>query len=322
MESSQNQKDHKNKIIFGAGTEDPRNIIHIGDLLIELPAGVQSWGSTKKTFRVDAKRFFITYPQCFLSKEELQSSILSIIEEKYIQSIEIAQELHKDGNPHLHMILILKYKYNCRNCRWLDIGNYHPNIGGVKNLNACRNYIKKFDTKILTWGNDDPFEGPEGFCRKKADLDAWNEFQEKKRLKIWEGPIICFGIEGIPGSKKRHIWIIGDPDLGKSEWIENTFEGYHIYKPQKDSDYRFDTYDGEKIIIYDDIIPKLAELIDVSNIYKTKTPVFGKTRYSTKYWPIKQERMIIIVSNIPPLYFDNPAFQSRFILQDLRRNKE
>lgn len=309
-------KEERKLIIFGAGTEDPRNIIAGGDL----PDGVEKFGNQSK-FRVDAKRLFITYPKCLLSKEKLLEEILKIVGEKNIQLIEICKENHEDGTPHLHMIMILKRKYNCRDCRWLDIEGYHPNIGGIKKIIASKNYIRKHDLNVLTWGNqEDPFDGPEGFCRKKEDWDAWNTYNENKRLKVWTGEFNCFGLTGGNiNTKQRHIWIVGDPNIGKTQWINDTFEGYKVYCPQKDSDYRFDDYTDENIIIYDDIIPKLAELIDVSNVYKIRTPVFGKTRYTKKYWPLKEIRTIIIMTNIKPTYWEDTAFNCRFNKIDLRK---
>lgn len=308
----------KNLKIVGAGTEDPRNIIGSEDL----PDGVEKWGDEEK-FRVDAKRFFLTYPKCWLSKEELQKEIFGRVGESNIQSLEICLEYHKDGTPHLHAILVLKRKYNCRDCRWLDFGTYHPNIGGVKRMIAARNYIRKMDLQILSFGNDDPFEGPEGFCRKKQDWDAWNIYNEDKKLKVWEGEFNILGFTGGNiNTKKRHLWIVGDSDMGKTTMIEDTFEGYKVYKPQKDSEYKFDDYNGEAIIIYDDYFPKIAEIEDVSNIYKTKTPVYGKTRYTRKYWPMKQARTMIVITNDIPSYAEMDAFKNRFNLFDVRSSRQ
>ncbi|XP_039143985.1 uncharacterized protein LOC120281140 [Dioscorea cayenensis subsp. rotundata] len=52
--------------------------------------------------RCSAKNFFLTYPQCSLSKEEALSQLLAIPLPSNKKFIRVARELHEDGQPHLH----------------------------------------------------------------------------------------------------------------------------------------------------------------------------------------------------------------------------
>ncbi|MEY4459867.1 MAG: Alternanthera yellow vein virus, partial [Bacteroidota bacterium] len=67
-----------------------------------------------KPFRLCRKKYFLTYSQCGVLKEQLCDFLLNKFPvENYI----ISQELHADGNQHLHVYLSFKKKYNVRNPR-------------------------------------------------------------------------------------------------------------------------------------------------------------------------------------------------------------
>jgi len=99
-----------------------------------------------KAFRIQYKTIGLTYSQCPLEKEV----ILERLQDKasrsgyQLENHYIVQELHKDGNPHIHAWLKFTNKPNIQCSRYFDIDGYHPNIGRYKK-NWVWNYLKKFD---------------------------------------------------------------------------------------------------------------------------------------------------------------------------------
>lgn len=100
------------------------------------------------SFRFNASKVFLTYPQCNLSVQQLLEGLASIKEIKYYA---IAQERHEDGNPHLHALCQFSSKINTVNQAYFDIQGFHPNIQRPRNIKDVLTYIKKDGEYISTW---------------------------------------------------------------------------------------------------------------------------------------------------------------------------
>ncbi|SAM29948.1 replication associated protein [Tomato leaf curl Kerala virus] len=110
-----------------------------------------------KKFQIYAKNYFLTYPQCSLTKEEALSQIQSLqtpVNKKYIK---ICRELHENGEPHLHVLIQFEGKYKCKNKRFFDLvsptrsAHFHPNIQGAKSSSDVKSYLEK-DGDTPDWG--------------------------------------------------------------------------------------------------------------------------------------------------------------------------
>lgn len=125
--------------------------------------------------------------------------------------------------------------------------------------------------------------------------------------------------------KRRHWCFLADVSSGKTTYFEKLFQGKAVYKRPPGAKYYFEhgAYHGEPIIIYDDLWPKFDELVAVSNVYFGRQQVYGESRYHANYWPVKQQRVIIMLLNKEncPSYISNPAdkhhqlFLARFNLR-------
>nr|ALK03467.1 replication initiator protein [Tomato mosaic Havana virus] len=110
-----------------------------------------------KKFRVNSKNYFLTYPQCSITKEEALSQIKNLNTPVNKKFIKICRELHENGEPHLHVLLQFEAKYQCTNNRFFDLGSpsrsahFHPNIQGAKSSSDVKTYIDK-DGDVLEWG--------------------------------------------------------------------------------------------------------------------------------------------------------------------------
>lgn len=272
-------------------------------------------------FRINAKRFFLTYPKCTLSKEELRDELEKM---HSIDHYIISEEKHEDGTPHLHAYIQFTKKLNIKDANHFNIKNFHPNTQAVKDKVSCIRYVKKDGNYIENLTYD--FNDPHDFIKRKKNYDAWVDYNEQLKLKDIDYPINFLGInidKPDPANKKRHYWFVGPPDLGKTYAINETFGGYKVYV-RPNNKYPFEAYNDEDIIIYDDIHDiKFTELANVTNTYKIRTPVYGDVRYNNKFWKLNHTRIIIVVSNKAPEYYDlQDAFLSRFNIIDLRTDSD
>nr|WNI04728.1 C1 [Bindweed mottle virus] len=103
--------------------------------------------SSSRAFRLQAKNVFITYAQCPLPKQRIMDFLSLFFNSLNILYICVAEELHQDGNPHLHSIIQLGSKCDIKNCRILDITEndivYHPSIEAMHSPASARKYIQK-----------------------------------------------------------------------------------------------------------------------------------------------------------------------------------
>lgn len=94
-----------------------------------------------KQFRINAKRFFLTYPQCDTEKGE---ALKRLLEKEDVDWVVIAQEKHKDGSNHLHVILETSKKKNVTRQDYFDyVTGTHGNYQSVKNFHKCLEYVTK-----------------------------------------------------------------------------------------------------------------------------------------------------------------------------------
>ncbi|CAA71980.1 AC1 [Sida yellow vein virus] len=110
-----------------------------------------------KRFRVQSKNYFLTYPQCSLTKEEALSQLENLQTPVNKKFIKICRELHENGEPHLHVLIQFEGKYQCTNNRLFDLVSptrsvhFHPNIQGAKSSSDVKSYIDK-DGDTIEWG--------------------------------------------------------------------------------------------------------------------------------------------------------------------------
>ena len=105
-------------------------------------------------FQIKQRSFFLTYPNCTLSKEAVRDFLIALGMKEYC----VARELHQSGEPHIHALMMFENKLGSRNPRVFDIQGFHPNIQGCRSPKSVFTYIRKdgdFITNIgykRTWG--------------------------------------------------------------------------------------------------------------------------------------------------------------------------
>jgi len=93
-------------------------------------------------FHLQAKRFFLTYPQCDLDKTMVADWLLS---QHGVHQCIVAEEKHEDGNPHLHVYLTFEKAKRISKADHFDCQGFHPSIESCKNMKKCVEYITKED---------------------------------------------------------------------------------------------------------------------------------------------------------------------------------
>lgn len=93
------------------------------------------------SFRLQAKGWFLTYPKCTMTKEDVLGALK--LKRTGLQQVIVSRELHHDGTPHLHCYLYYSTKFDCTNERFFDLADHHPNIQVAKSIRAVQHYIKK-----------------------------------------------------------------------------------------------------------------------------------------------------------------------------------
>lgn len=110
---------------------------------------------TAKSFRLSAKKFFLTFSRVLdqsLDKQSILDRILQHEHTKHPESVVIARELHQDGTPHFHILLCFPTKKNVRTPNFFDfICGQHGHYTTVRSLSSTYQYILK-NGDYLEWG--------------------------------------------------------------------------------------------------------------------------------------------------------------------------
>lgn len=289
-----------------------------------------------KSFRVNARSLLLTYANCAcgIPLSDFTDLLLTRLRpfSFRVKSYAFGRELHLDGTPHFHCFLSLDRKCDFSSARALDLScdyggephTHHPNfrtVGKGKQQGAYEYCIKFAD---FVEHNIDLYTDSRNFVKRKQDQDAWRLHRMRTTLVpvIWPITLPSGQVLHKPAltDRKRHWFIHGPPGWGKSFWLEVTFAHQRVYKRPSSTNYPFDDYDGEEIVIYDDPEepPTVTELISVCNVYHTATSV-GKTRYRSRFWPLRQARVVFFCYNHPEqvTYLTDARFTSRFNFLDL-----
>jgi len=281
-----------------------------------------------KKFECHAKQLFLTYPQCELSCEEM----LTYFKTKGMLTYYcVAREEHEDKNHHIHAVLKYATRTHIRDPRHFDYKGHHPNFGAVRNQGNAVAYCKK-DGKFIENAAFD-YTDNSNFIKREADFEAYQRSMAMRALREPVYPIAIHyeTIDGKaetyqwmgPGKKQRHLWIVGQPDAGKTTWTEDTLDGIAHYVRPADDKYPYDQYRQEQLITFDDVHPKFEELVGISNVYKSFTRVYGPTRYTCKYWPQRKEMCALILTNQKPQEVYHPkhheAIEKRVIVLEVKK---
>lgn len=286
-----------------------------------------------KQFFLQSKEFSLTYPQCDISRDEFTAAFQLAFAPDLAY---FAREQHKDGHYHMHVFASWKRPLVVRSMRYFDVAPggvsvpgsggdvasprvYHPNIQRCKSSKNWIRYIAKGkDHDVPPQSHDvggdggvgelasfNPSDHPLGSrSRLYQDLLWTARFVQQASLREISWPVrlvtdkTTYLMEQPSAAlKRRHWWIVAEPNAGKTKWINKTFRGTKIYCPRMGK-YPYEGYAGESLIIYDDRSGvSFAEFSDVCNTWDIPHPIYGEVRYVTADWPLSKTRNVIVLSN-------------------------
>lgn len=191
----------------------------------------------KKGFSFQGSYVFLTYPQCPLSPDEILAKLQARIQ---LKAWVIGQELHVDGSPHAHALLGFLSKLHTTSERYFDLETFHPNIAKASSA-ADRKRISRYCKKggkyiqqgfedeshrallfkeLLQSGLTPAFvrQNPEIMALPFANLQRWLHFVSPPQIKHQELP------------KRRHVWLHGPANTGKSFYLRRLLELYSSHQ--------------------------------------------------------------------------------------------
>lgn len=281
--------------------------------------------------RLCAANYFLTYPQCTLSKEEL----LEFLNEKLknLTYYVISQEVHEDGNLHLHALVCLASRLDIRSERYFDVGGFHPNIQATRNKEASKTYIKKdgnfIESTIQPETNPNltnPYEwdqdlNEQQFYAKGLDSKvpfqythhAW-QLRSKPNLTLTNQEVnINFMSETLQKfewdwTRNQSLVISGKSGVGKSTWVKWKAPKPALWVTHID-DLRHYREGFHQSIIFDDMsfghIPREAQIHLVDTFDSRSIHV----RYGTVFLPAGIPR--VFTTNLRTPFSEDDAIARR-----------
>jgi len=140
-----------------------------------------------------------------------------------------------------------------------------------------------------------------------------HEIAEKK-LEVEDGfQIGEFQFSFDPSEKQRSLWLVGEPNCGKTYRFSRELRQHDVYWVPVGTPYPFEMYMDQNVIIYDDHVPSFECMANILNVYYHDVHVFGPVRYVSKTWKQNQVRMVIVLSNdLPDYERKQAAVEARF----------
>lgn len=100
--------------------------------------------------RLNGQRFLVTWAHCDNEEINIVSLAWFLIDLPNFHWAEVSRELHEDGTPHYHAVVVFRKRFQ-RNMRAFDFKGKHPNIRSIRNggldLLRARHYIRKGDAE-------------------------------------------------------------------------------------------------------------------------------------------------------------------------------
>lgn len=118
-----------------------------------------------KSFRLEGKNLFLTFPQTTTTRQEALDALLSL--PLKVKGAIVSQEKHVDQELHLHLVILLEEKLRTRNANYFDsLCGKHGNYQTIRSLKATIPYVLKEDKEALIYG-----EVPR-FTKDKSELKS------------------------------------------------------------------------------------------------------------------------------------------------------
>lgn len=288
-----------------------------------------------KKFRLNSSNLFLTYPKCNLSRE----NVLMFMQDKFKDNLKeylIVQEVHKDGELHIHCYIQLNKKIDYNNPNCLDIIDFHGSYESMKNKQKTIEYLLKEDTKPLGSCNwSEWLMLSKTHQKRQNNLDKFNYVMENGLAKAVEtGNIALVQLPqyqkavdiykilndkddrmelpqkletpwNLPLNinldlKKCHYWIYSTKsNYGKTTYAQELIKNYKAQTWNSEEKYQPHIVRTTEMIIMDEFSQRNCLTISVLNMLMDGTIYI--TAKGVNAWKLDQKPLVIIFSNFSPI---------------------
>ena len=236
-------------------------------------------------FRLKGKLLALTYPQVKGTRDDL----LAFLQKKMADNLVhyyIVQELHEDGNPHLHAYVEVKKAVDYSNSKCLDFLENHGNYQTVKNKLHWLNYVFKTDepekrdlSPLSSFDIQKELQSISSHIKrdsKKANLELletamkeggpaalleggeislYNYKKLKSNLLEYKSDLRKKEIEAfykdpsLMNHEKKNFWYYGPSRVGKTTFARRTYYPFYLKSHNK----FWGDYEGQKTVILEDL---------------------------------------------------------------------
>lgn len=187
-----------------------------------------------KAFRMNAKQFILTFPQCDTKKEVA----VERLQQKWKDELKgyiVCEEQHKDGTPHLHVFLLFNKKKNVKSKDFFDfIGGKHGSYEVARSVRGSVEYVTKAGNYVVEGLDVDAIIKKKGqknekYAKMLMDGKSLEEINKedpgyvminKRKLEEYQSWVTCMS------EKRRKIdWVppsiegLTDANKQIAEWI-------------------------------------------------------------------------------------------------------
>lgn len=280
--------------------------------------------------------FFITYPQCDVDMEDLQSFIRNRFND--CSYVIVSHELHEDGASHRHVLVRYRHRHDVRETTF-NFANFHPNVQRPENWNRVLNYVKK-DGSFIEWEDElvqtsnvfevarmTNYEGFVNHCLENSIAygwgnAVWNYVNEPAVVPIYENdpneelnlplPRALADLDFNNSANTTYI-VNGVPGIGKTITVLRL-----VPKPVmlvSHLDQLKSLTSKIKTVVYDDCsflhLPRPAQLAIVDRYL----PHAIHRRYGTSLIP--SGVLVVMTSNVLPVNTSDPAIARRCTIYEV-----
>lgn len=272
-------------------------------------------------FRLCAKNFFLTYPRCTASKEDLKQFLLTL----GISGCLISLEQHADGTPHLHALVCFEKKKDIKNPRFFDFNNFHGKYEPARSIEGSIEYVSKYgDTleygelprKKRSWSTVLSASSKEEALQFASECSArdfiiFNDRIEAFISKKFKPEVPEYTPEftnfNVPpelvewtsqlevGTRPKSLILYGGSRLGKTEWARSL--GKHMFFSNFFNLEQWD--DDAKYAIFDDLVEYKFEFL---RPFLGGQKQFSVTDKYCKKKLVQWGKPAIVLANFLPMY--------------------
>lgn len=170
-------------------------------------------------------------------------------------------------------------------------------------INYCGKdgYYVSGDVTVFPWK-----ERPKwvNYAKNRRDQIAYQEAEQDAELMPIEYPLHIGHLEipkPNPEEERRHWILVGRPGIDIRSIVERTVEGFRVFFPSVEKQYRWERYEGEEIVVLDGVVDlEEQEMTDLCTIQRVKRQLPGGFRYIHRCWPLRIVRTVIVLAQKLP----------------------